>query len=620
MAALRTESVAEPADIKRAFEVNCEAQYRTDFREYSIALAMSVAMKASIAILATSLCMTLVTAAPTATSRCRYLPGDPQWPSDGDWSALNRTVGGNLIRGVPLAQSACYGRTADAAVCTKLQSGWMDMEQFTVDPVNTMSLYGNNNSCNPLAGPFSTDPELKNVQCTLGNLAQYAIKVTDASSAIAGVKFAKQKNIRLTVKNTGHDYLGRSMGRGSLALWTHNLKEASFFQYKSKSYSGPAGRIGAGVQVAELYQAAAAAGYRAVGGSCPSVGAGGGWTQGGGHGPLSAAYGLGADQTLEFDVVTPEGKRVTASPAENADLYYALSGGGAGNFGVVLAMTVKVHKDGPVAGARLTFTHTDTSVFMQGVRAWIEHTQVLDTIAGFRSDVRINQRSFSLAMATLPDADASQVTAALAPFYDRLRELNITVLTNETTDHDNFVGHYNYYTSGDVYARNVNVGNRLVSRAFVRNASKVSQLVATMQDLLSKPNALVIILGTNVTHARVGNKPGSNAVSQDWRNSLFLVNVGLIGDPEADWPELQAELAAINSMQDRLRTLDPDSGAYQNEATFDNPNWREDYYGDAYSKLLQAKRKYDSQNVMWNRPAVGSDALVLRGDGRLCAA
>jgi hypothetical protein len=504
--------------------------------------------------------------------------------------------------------------------CKESRSCWLTCLGSANDPVNTMNLYATNNSCSPLQGPLSTDPVLQNAQCTLGNLAQYAIKVTDAKSAIAGVKFAKQKNIRLTVKNTGHDYLGRSMGRGSLALWTHNLKETSFFQYKSKHYTGPAGRIGAGVQVAELYKAAADAGFRAVGGSCPSVGAGGGWTQGGGHGPLSAAYGLGADQTLEFDVVTPAGELVTASPAKNADLYYALSGGGAGNYGVVVAMTVKVHKDGPVAGSRLTFTHSDDSVFMKGVQAWIEHAQVLDTIPGFRSDVRMVKGLFSLSMATLPDGTASQVTGALAPFYNRLRQLNITVLTNETTVHDNFVTHYNYYTSADVYTRNVTVGNRLIPRSLVRDGAKLSQLVATMKDMLTRPNVLLVILATNVTHARVGNTPGSNAVTQGWRDSLFLLNIGLAGDPDADWPELRDDLAKINGMQNEVRALAPDSGAYENEGTFDNPNWRQDYYGDAYSKLLRVKTKYDAQNVLWNRPAVGSDALVLRDDGRLCVA
>lgn len=91
---------------------------------------MSVAVKASVAILATGLCMNLVTASPAPNNRCRYLPEDPQWPSDRDWTALNRTVGGNLIRGVPLAQTACYGLAADQAVCKKLQNGWMDIEQL----------------------------------------------------------------------------------------------------------------------------------------------------------------------------------------------------------------------------------------------------------------------------------------------------------------------------------------------------------------------------------------------------------------------------------------------------------------------------------------------------------
>jgi FAD/FMN-containing dehydrogenase len=119
-------------------------------------------------------------------------------------------------------------------------------------------------------------------------------------------------------------------------------------------------------------------------------------------------------------VVAPEGERVMASPTKNADLYYALGGGGAGNFGVLLAMTMKLHKDGPVPGARLTFTHTYNGFFMQGVRAWIEHTQVLGTIPGFHSDVRMVKGIFSLAMATLPDVSASQVAGALAPFHGSL--------------------------------------------------------------------------------------------------------------------------------------------------------------------------------------------------------
>ena len=64
----------------------------------------------------------------------------------------------------------------------------------------------------------------------------------------------------------------------------------------------------------------------------------GGYVQGGGHGPLAASYGLAADNTLEFEVVTVDGRHLIASPIQNSDLYWALSGGGAGNYAVVLSL------------------------------------------------------------------------------------------------------------------------------------------------------------------------------------------------------------------------------------------------------------------------------------------
>ncbi|KAF2993290.1 hypothetical protein E8E14_000402 [Neopestalotiopsis sp. 37M] len=546
----------------------------------------------------------------------RFLPGDSRWPTDSEWAALNQTVGGNLIRGVPLAQD-CYGSNANEEKCLIIQDEWAEINPFMDNPVNTIDLYTNNNSCNPFYGPLSADPSLQSVACTLGNLAEYAIKITDADSAIAGINFARDKNIRLTVKNTGHDYLGRSSGKGSLALWTHNLKETSFFQYNSSVYSGPAARLGAGVQVAEIYTAAAASGYRAVAGSCPSVGGAGGFTQGGGHGPLSSAYGLGADQTLEFDVVTADGKRVTASPAENPDLYYALSGGGPGNYGVVLSMTVKVHQDGPVAGSRLVWTHSDSGVFMEGVKAWIKHLPVLDMIPGLRTDVRVVQGAFSLAVATLPDGTEAQVVEALQPFYEALNGLGITPSVNSTTLHDSFNEHYEYYSAGDDITRNVTIGSQLVPRDFVQDDDNIDHLLSALQEILNVPNTLVVILGTNVSNANVGKTLETNAVSKMWRDSLFLINIGHLGDTLAGWEELSAELATMNQWEQTLHDVVPGGGAYQNEGTYNNPNWREDYYGDTYDKLLGVKNTYDPNMVFWNRPAVGSDAWALDEEGRL---
>ncbi len=101
----------------------------------------------------------------------------------------------------------------------------------------------------------------------------------------------------LTVSS--QSFFGRSTGAGALAIWTHHLKSTNLLQYSSPSYTGPALKVGSGVQGFELLKAAHNNGYVAVTGECPTVGVAGGFTQGGGHSALSTSFGLGADQTLE---------------------------------------------------------------------------------------------------------------------------------------------------------------------------------------------------------------------------------------------------------------------------------------------------------------------------------
>lgn len=213
-----------------------------------------------------------------------------------------------------------------------------------------MAPYWLNTSCSPFDDPKKA--------CEEGNLAVYAIAVSGAADAVAGVRFARDHNVRLTVKNSGHDFLGRSAGAGSLELWVRGLQELAFVpryagpgpdpgsdgddtggshpdrpavaaqdaddasgsdRPRPRPYNGPAARIGPGIIFEDLYREAGENGYRVVGGSCPTVAFGGGFLQGGGHGPLGGTYGMAADQVLEWEVVTAAGKHLIATPERHSD-------------------------------------------------------------------------------------------------------------------------------------------------------------------------------------------------------------------------------------------------------------------------------------------------------------
>jgi hypothetical protein len=117
--------------------------------------------------------------------------------------------------------------------------------------------------------------------------------------------------VKLVIKNTGHDYLGRSTAAGALSIWTHFMKDISFdskFTPSGCHKSAPehAVTIGAGVQLHELYKAVAAKGRIVVAGSANTVGAAGGYVQGGGHSALGVWKGMSADNILQFTVVTAD--------------------------------------------------------------------------------------------------------------------------------------------------------------------------------------------------------------------------------------------------------------------------------------------------------------------------
>jgi hypothetical protein len=98
-----------------------------------------------------------------------------------------------------------------------------------------------NQSCDPF--------QPRDRPCELGNYVRYSVDASGPADVQKTIVFAASKNIRLVIRNTGHDYLGRSTGAGSLAVWTHRLKDITHIpKYTGAGYSGSAFKFGAGVQ------------------------------------------------------------------------------------------------------------------------------------------------------------------------------------------------------------------------------------------------------------------------------------------------------------------------------------------------------------------------------------
>jgi hypothetical protein len=254
-------------------------------------------------------------------------PTQSCWPAPAEWATLRASLTGTLEQPrSPIA--ACLADAASAACATALRG--------LASPYALQEQSGGTESIGWL-GAWTAAP------------SAYAVVAENAGDVAAAIQFARAHQLRLVVKGTGHDYLGRSNAADSLLVWTHRMRhivvEDAFVPTSCPARAPvPAVSLGAGTRWLEAYQEVTGKHHRYVqGGGCLSVGAAGGFLQGGGFGSWSKKYGIAAASLLEAEVVTADGQVRIANDCQNADLFWALRGGGGGTFGVVTRVTLMTH-------------------------------------------------------------------------------------------------------------------------------------------------------------------------------------------------------------------------------------------------------------------------------------
>lgn len=575
-------------------------------------------------------CIQLSYAEDSKTCRCQ--PDQPCWPDKTVWKEFRGKLSGRLIQPSIVLES-CY-KDANSKDCTKTLKN-------IHNPFYNENISGGTQSQGWMDA-WNSQPSV------------YAVEATDAHDVATAVNFAREHNLRVVIKGTGHDYLGRSNAPNSLLIWTHRMRTITYdeaFVPEGCSIKGvPALTIGAGTRWLEAYDAATNQHNRYVqGGGCTTVGAAGGFIQGGGFGSFSKKYGTGAMGILQVEIVTADGKTLIANQCQNKDLYWAVRGGGGGTFGVVTKMTLKTYKLPVNFGIlRGTIKAANDDAFKKLIREFITFYRGNLSNEHWGEQVRFNPDNTITLNLLFHDISETMAKYTLAPLRawmnqqqglysidDSVIVIPADKLWNEeymTKNHPEFITH------------NPEKGAPKSQFWWTPNSGEVSRYWYAYQSwwlpisLFADENAGkladAIYQSSRVTATTLHFNKGLSGAPQDVITegrktathpsafdsaALVIINAGNnqvypgVKGKEPDMEKAKVEAEKAKQAISYFINAAPLAGTYVNEADYFIPNWQQAFWGDNYSKLLEIKKKYDPNGLFYCHHCVGSEAWSADG-------
>jgi hypothetical protein len=463
------------------------------------------------------------------------------------------------------------------------------------------------------------DPHPTTASCAQGNTPTYGVIVTDPLHIIQTVGFARRHGLKLRVKGTGHDFLGRSTDGNakSLLIWTHRLRGITL--ERSKVICGRREDVTVAVAAGErwgaVYEALQKEGRVVPGGADPDVGASGGQVMGGGHSPLSNTYGLTTDSILQFRIVTTDGRLLVASPCQDEELFWAMRGGGGGTYAIVLETTFRTYEDRPMALARI-----DTSVTDDGYGNALDVLGMLSpSLAddGWTGYFYLFESSFQ-AVFFLPLLHNGSVTfpSARQSITKLFRHLSSR---RGLTTHSSSIRLFPSFedarkagiTTGTGGNSNI-IGSRLIPRRMLENGVSrylISRTLASIKSKTGRPILGHFVAGNSIT-SNWGGGGNDNAVHPAWREAIWHMVVLNTLPQGGSREEVQRTFEYLTREQvEPLRVITPGGGAYGNEGDPHALSWKEDFFGVNYQRLLAIKERYDRDGLLICNRCVGSEEV-----------
>lgn len=381
------------------------------------------------------------------------------------------------------------------------------------------------------------------------------------------LKFAKKHKAVVTVKGGGHSAAGYCLNDDIVLDMKH---------FNQAMMVGPDTAIlEAGVRFGEAYNALAP--NIPIGGTCKGVGVMG-FSMGGGISILSRSYGLMVDNILEFKIVLANGQYLTVDKKKHKDLFWALRGGGGGNFGVVTQIKVRTYlpESERLLSGPLCYPMEMFHDFLNFYNDWVQ---------------------------TIPNKMAAYVAFSLAP---PLRGICLLTMYNGDPNEGmqyyqplfaqgpflNLVGNYTFHEFIDMFGGGTAVSGRktYIKAGMIRKGELTQSFLNTLEQyVMSAPSLETVILWDHVGGKMSEIAPDATAFYR--RVTEFIFEVKAIWDtPEEEQTNLQWIRNMFNDLEPHFH------GSYLNYIDPNQTDWKQAYYGTNYDRLKKVKRKYDPQN------------------------
>ncbi|MBV8996246.1 MAG: FAD-binding oxidoreductase [Pseudonocardiales bacterium] len=401
-------------------------------------------------------------------------------------------------------------------------------------------------------------------------------RIEDVQACVSAAAAARAP---IAARSGGHSYAGYSTPDHALLV---DLSELSHVQVNPDGTA----EIGAGARLIDVYTALAGAGRCLPAGTCPSVGIAG-LTLGGGLGVLSRKYGLTCDRLVSARVVTADGMSHTVSASAQPDLFWALRGGGGGNFGIVTSFTFDTVPAPQLTAFQLEFPAGSVPDVLGSWQHWIismppELSANCHIIGG------------SPPRCTVVGCYLGRSSALDPLLNDLIRRIGSQPPARTVTEYG-CLDAMRYFAgcSGIPAAEchNQASGAGWSREAFVAASRMLTAPVADPAKIVSVfdgRTVFVIIDGLGGAISEVG--PADTAFPH--RTALGAMQIYL----RTSQAQRAAAARSVAGMRDQLTGV-LGGGGYVNYIDAGMPNWAQAYYGDNLTRLRQVAQRYDPDRL-----------------------